>query len=170
MGIFPPENADSLAIISNVHLNAPQIPGRELAAMAVAQIWAGNSFLPSKPAMDAWVRKHQDWLRKRMTLSPNLNRGDILSREWNYFVHDAAGTGLHDNIGWSWKAWKLWWSDSEFYRALAHGPATGHGFRVFETGKRAVWKDARQAILDVNAEVKRLKEAAEKKKKDGKSK
>jgi dimethylaniline monooxygenase (N-oxide forming) len=170
MGIFPPEHADSVAIISNVHLNAPQIPGRELAAMAVAQIWAGNTSLPSKPAMDAWVRKHHDWLRKRIARAHNLNRGDVLSREWNYFVHDAAGTGLYDNIGWSWKAWKLWWSDPELYKALAHGPATAHGFRVFETGKRAVWKDARQAILDVNAEVKRLKEVAEKKKKDGKSK
>jgi dimethylaniline monooxygenase (N-oxide forming) len=30
------------------------------------------------------------------------------------------------------------------------------------------WKDARQAVLDVNAEVKRLKEEAAKKKKDSK--
>jgi len=121
MGIFPPEHADSVAIISNVHLNAPQIPGRELAAMAVAQIWAGNSSLPSKSAMDAWVHKHQEWLRKRIARAHNLNHGDVLSREWNYFVHDAAGTGLYDNIGWSWKAWKLWWSDPELYKALAHG-------------------------------------------------
>jgi dimethylaniline monooxygenase (N-oxide forming) len=81
------------------------------------------------------------------------------------FVHDAAGTGLYDNIGWSWKAWKLWLSDRELYKALAHGPATAHGHRLFETGKRAVWTDARQAILDVNAEVKELQEAAQKKKK-----
>jgi dimethylaniline monooxygenase (N-oxide forming) len=86
------------------------------------------------------------------------------------YVHDAAGTGLYDTIGWSWKAWKLWWPDPELYMALAHGSATAHGFRLFENGKRAVWKDARQAILDVNAEVKRLKEVAEKKKKDGKFK
>jgi dimethylaniline monooxygenase (N-oxide forming) len=166
MGIFPPEHADSVAIISNVHLNGPQIPGRELAAMAVSQIWAGNSSLPSKPAMDAWVSKHQKWLRKRIAKAPRLHRGEVPSIQWMYFVHDAAGTGLYDNIGWSWKAWKLWWSDPELYKALAHGPATAHGYRLFETGKRDVWKDARQAILDVNAEVKRLQEAAKKKKKD----
>jgi len=165
MGIFPPEHADSVAIISNVHLNGPQIPGRELAAMAVAQIWAGNSSLPSKPSMDAWVGKHQEWLGKRIARAHGLHRGEVPSIQWMYFVHDAAGTALYDNIGWSWKAWKLWWSDRELYKALAHGPATSHGFRVFETGKRAVWKNARQAVLDVNAEVKRLKEAAAEKKK-----
>ncbi|KAE9365072.1 FAD/NAD(P)-binding domain-containing protein [Stipitochalara longipes BDJ] len=167
MGIFPPEHADSIAIMSNVHLNGAQIPGRELTAMAIAQIWAGNSALPPRPAMDAWVSKHQVWLGKRIARAHGLHRGDVVSREWMYFVHDAAGTGLYDNIGWSWKAWKLWWQDKEFYKLLAHGIATPHGFRVFETGKRGVWKGAREAIVDVNAEVKRLKEAAEKRKKDG---
>ena len=164
MGIFPPEHADSLAIISNVHLNGPQIPGRELSALAAAQIWAGNSSLPSRAEMDAWVRKHQDWLRKRIARAYGHHRGQVSSLPWFRFVHDAAGTGLYDNIGWSWKAWKLWWSDRELYEALAHGVTTAHGNRLFATGKRAVWKDARQAILDVNAEVKRLKEAAKKKK------
>lgn len=166
MGIFPPEHADSVAHLSNVHLNGPQIPGRELAAMAVAQIWAGNSSLPSKPAMDAWVRKHQVWLGKRIARAHGLYRGEVLSAQWMHFCHDAAGTGLYDHIGWSWKAWKLWWSDPKFYRALAHGTANSHGFRVFETGKRPVWDNARQAVLDVDAELKELKNAAKSKKKN----
>ncbi|RDW86006.1 hypothetical protein BP5796_04331 [Coleophoma crateriformis] len=165
MGIFPPEYADSVAVISNVHLNAPQIPGRELAAMAVAQIWAGHSSLPSKLTMDAWVDKHQDWLRKRIVRAHGLHRGEVPSIQWNYFAHNAAGTGLYDNIGWSWKAWKLWCCDRELYNALAHGPSTAHGYRIFETGKRTAWKGARQAVLDANAEVKMLKEASAKKKK-----
>ncbi|RDW74791.1 dimethylaniline monooxygenase [N-oxide-forming] 5 [Coleophoma cylindrospora] len=164
MGIFPPEHSDSVAIASNVHLNGPQIPGRELGAMAIAQIWAGHSSLPSKLAMDAWVGKQQDWLRKRIVRSPGLHRGEVPQIQWMYFVHNAAGTGLYDNIGWSWKAWKLWWNDRELYNALAHGPSTSHGFRIFETGKRTAWKDARQALLDVNAEVKMLKQAASQKK------
>jgi dimethylaniline monooxygenase (N-oxide forming) / hypotaurine monooxygenase len=166
MGIFPPEHADSVAIISNVHLNGAQIPGRELSAMAVAQIWAGNSSLPSRSEMNIWVDKHQQWLGNRIARAHGLHRGEVPSIQWMYFVHDAAGTGLYDNIGWSWKAWKLWWSDPELYKALAHGVTTPHGHRVFETGKRAVWKDARQAILDVNAEVNSLKEAVKKNKKD----
>lgn len=162
MSIFPPEHADSLAVISYVHVNGPQFPARELEAMAVAQIWAGQSFLPEKSAMTAWVQKHHIWLRKRIAHAHGLHRGDVLSNEWMYFVHDAAGTGIYDNIGWSWKAWKLWWTDSELYKALAHGPMIAYGHRLFETGKRAVWKDARKAILDVSAEVKMLKEAAAK--------
>lgn len=137
MGIFPPGHSDSLAIMSNVHLNGPQVPGRELTAMAVAQIWAGNSSLPSKPVMDVWVRRHQDWLWKRIAQAHGLHRGDVLAIDWMKFVHDAAGTALYDNIGWSWSAWKLWWKDPALYKALAHGPATPHAFRLFETGKRA---------------------------------
>ena len=140
MGIFPPDYSESIAIISNVHLNGlPQIPGRELAAMAVAQIWAGNSTLPSKPAMNAWIEKHQRWLRGRITQAPGGSRGEVLPSQWMYFVHDMAGTGMFDHLGWSWKAWKLWLSDRKFYNALAHGPWNSYGFRVFETGKRAVW-------------------------------
>lgn len=163
MGIFPPEHADSLAIVSNVHLNAAQIPGRELAAMALAQIWIGNSALPSRPAMDAWVRTHQDWLWKRIAKAYGNYRGDVLSIQWMKFVHDAAGTALYDNIGWSWNAWKLWWKDAELYKALAHGVATPHAFRLFETGKRSAWEGARQAILDANSQVRQLKETTQKK-------
>jgi dimethylaniline monooxygenase (N-oxide forming) len=160
MGIFPPEHANSLALISHVHLKGPQIPGRELMAMAVGQIWAGNSSLPSRLAMDTWVCQHQDRLRKRITQAPSLHRGEIIAREWMHFVHHAAGTGLKDNIGWNLNAWKLWWSDAELYKALAHGASTPHAYRLFETGKRAVWSDARQAILNVNAEIDRLRQAA----------
>jgi len=167
MGIFPPEHADSVAVISNVHLNGPQIPGRELTAMAVAQIWAGNSSLPSRYAMNEWVDKHQLWLGKRIERAHGLHRGDVLNREWMYFVHEAAGTGLFEHLGWSWKAWLLWWKDRELYKMLAHGIATPHGHRVFETGKRQAWSGARQAVMDVNDEVKRLKEETGKTKKDG---
>lgn len=164
--IFPPEHSDSVAIMSNVHLNGPQIPGRELTAMAVAQIWSGNSSLPSKPAMDAWVVQHQEWLWKRIAQAHGLHRGDVLAIDWMKFVHNAAGTAMYDHIGWCWNAWKLWWNDSKLYKALAHGPATSHAFRLFETGKRDAWDGARQAILDVNAEVSTLRERMKMEKKE----
>ncbi|KPM41802.1 hypothetical protein AK830_g4685 [Neonectria ditissima] len=157
MGIFPPEHADSLALISNVHLNGPQIQGRELAAMSVAQIWAGNSTLPSPSVMDEWIRRHNAWLFKRLAKSPGANRGDVKSIDWQTFVHEAAGTGVLDNIGWGWKAWALWWRDSQLYRALAHGPSTGYGLRLFETGKRAQWAGARKAVLDAYEEMQKIK-------------
>lgn len=162
MNIFPPEHADSIAVVSFTHVNGAQPPARELTAMAVAQIWAGNYALPSKAEMNTWIRNHDQWRRPRMEKEPNLHQGDLVTRPWMYFLHEAAGTDMYDHIGWSWKAWKLWWSDRELYNALAHGPATAHGHRLFETGKRRAWSGARQAIVDVAAEVEELKAGKQK--------
>jgi len=49
---------------------------------------------------------------------------------------------------------------------LAHGTATAHGYRVFETGKRPAWKNARQAVLDLDAQLNELKKEAKSKKKN----
>jgi hypothetical protein len=57
-------------------------------------------------------------------------------RMLGYANTSAAGTELYNNIGWSWKAWKLWISDRELYKALPHGITTLHAHRVFETGKK----------------------------------
>lgn len=157
MNIFPPQYADSMAVMSFTHVNGAQPPARELTAMAIAQIWAGKSSLPSEADMNTWIRKHDEWRRPRIIREPNLHQGDLLTRPWMYFLHEKAGTDMYEHVGWSWKAWKLWWSDRELYNALAYGPATSHGHRLFETGKRNTWDGARQAILDVAAEVEELK-------------
>lgn len=162
MGIFPPENADSIALLSNVHLNGPQISGRELAAMSLAQIWAGNSKLPPREEMDVWVSQHQEWLRGKLEEVPQRFKGEMKSLEWHTFIHKMAGTEVYDHVGWSWKAWKLWWNDPVLYKAMVYGVATAHSNRLFETGKRSAWSGARQAILDVDAEVTQMKEAAKK--------
>ncbi|KPI37132.1 Dimethylaniline monooxygenase [N-oxide-forming] 5 [Cyphellophora attinorum] len=165
MNIFPPKYADSIAVASFNHVNGAQPPVRELTAMALAQIWAGNSSLPSQTKMHAWIAKHDAWRRPRITKEPNLHQGDIVTRPYMYFLHDAAGTDMYEHIGWGAKAWKLWWSDRALYNALAYGPATAYGHRLFETGKRRTWKGARQAIIDTAAEVKELQAAAGQKKK-----
>ncbi|KAH8660304.1 flavin monooxygenase-like protein [Xylariales sp. PMI_506] len=165
MGIFPPEHPDSFAILSNVHVNAPQIPVRDLAAMALTQIWLGNSKLPDRPAMDAWLINHQAWIGARIARSHGVHRGEVPSIQYMPFLHEAAGTGLLEHLGWGPKAWKFWWSDSELYRAVAHGPSTGLAYRLFETGKRPAWEGARKAILEVQAEVDEIKKKAAEKKK-----
>lgn len=96
---------------------------------------------------------------------PSLHRGDVPTREYMYWIHENAGTGVYDHIGWSWNAWKLWWNDRELYKALAHGTATPYANRLFETGKRPAWKDARQTVLDVDAQVRQLKETVKQQKK-----
>lgn len=162
MNIFPPQYADSIAVVSFTHVNGAQPPARELTAMAVAQVWAGNSALPSEAEMENWTRKHDRWRRPRIVKEPNLHQGDVLTRPWMQFLHEAAGTDMFDHIGWGRKAWKLWWSDRELYNALAHGPATAHGHRLFETGKRKVWAGARKAVVGVAAEVAELKAGKQK--------
>ena len=162
MNIFPPEHADSIAVVSFTHVNAAQPPARELTAMAVAQIWAGNSTLPSKSEMKSWIEEHYRWRRPRAVKEPNLHPGDLLTRPWMHFLHEAAGTGMLEHLGWSTKAWKFWWNDRTLYNALAHGPATSYGHRLFETGKRKTWSGARKAILDVAEEVDQLKNGKQK--------
>lgn len=73
---------------------------------------------------------------------------------------------MYEHIGWSWKAWKLWWQDRELYNALAYGPATAYGHRLFETEKKRAWSGARQAVLDAAEEVAELKAQAAKQKKN----
>ncbi|KAJ4299281.1 hypothetical protein N0V90_004525 [Kalmusia sp. IMI 367209] len=163
MNTFPPRYADSFAHLSLTHLNGPQIPGRELAAMAVAQIWAGNSKLPPASTMNAWISNHQDWLYKHIQKSPNGNRGDISNRDWSYFVHEAAGTGLYEYVGWGRKAWGLWWRDRELYTAVANLPICTYTFRLFDMGKRRVWDGARGAVIEAYAELERLKKGEDRK-------
>ena len=157
MNVFPPKHADSIAVASFTHVNGAQPPARELTSMAIAQIWSGKSALPSQSEMDVWIEQHYNWRKPRVVKEPNLHPGDLVTRPYMHFLHEAAGTGMLEHIGWSWKAWKLWWSDRKLYNALAHGPATSYGHRLFETGKRAAWPGARQAILDMADEVEVLK-------------
>lgn len=165
MNIFPPSYADSFAHISLTHLLGPQIPGRVLAAMAVPQIWAKRSLLPSESSMKSWILSHQSWIRKRIAKAgPNGNGyQEVDNGEWSYFLHDAAGTGLYEYVGWGQKAWGLWWNDRELYHAVANLPICAYSFRVFDMGKRKPWEGARQALIDAYAELVELQKGAGKK-------
>jgi dimethylaniline monooxygenase (N-oxide forming) len=165
MNIFPPAYADSFAHISLTHLFGPQIPGRVLAAMAIPQIWANRSPLPSVATMKSWISTHQSWIRRRMAKAgPNGNGyQEVDNGEWSYFLHEAAGTGLYEHVGWGWKAWGLWWKDRELYRAIANLPICAYSYRVFDMGKRRPWDGARQALIDAYAELVELQKGAGKK-------
>lgn len=169
MNIFPPVYASSFAHISLTHLFGPQIPGRVLAALALAQIWADRSPLPSPSVMEAWIVRHQSWVRKRIAkVGPNGNGyQEVDNGEWSHFLHGAAGTGLYEHLGWGWKAWGLWWRDRELYRAVSGLPICTFTYRLFETGKRGVWDGARGAVLGAWRELEELKKKGlEKGKKD----
>ncbi|KAL5377267.1 hypothetical protein DPSP01_009928 [Paraphaeosphaeria sporulosa] len=165
MNIFPPTYADSFAHISLTHLLGPQIPGRVLAALALPQIWANRSPLPPTSEMRTWISRHQSWLRTRIAKAgPNGNGyQEVDNGEWSRFLHDAAGTGLYEHVGWGWKAWGLWWRDRELYRAVSGLPICAFTYRLFETGKRGVWNGAREAVLEAWKDLEVLKSQGVKK-------
>lgn len=165
MNIFPPAHADSFAHISLSHLLTPQIPGRVLAGLALSQIWAGRSALPSQCEMSTWIAHHQAWLTKRMAKAgPNgFGYQEVDNGEWNYFLHGAAGTGLYEHVGWGWRAWGLWWRDRELYRAVANLPICAYTFMIFDMGKRKPWDGAREAVVGAHRELEELKSGVGKK-------
>ncbi|KAH8646141.1 flavin monooxygenase-like protein [Xylariales sp. PMI_506] len=152
-GVFPPEHPDSIACLCYPLLPESDNSTRELTAMAVAQIWSGKSRLPSQAAMWAWIHEYQPWLTYGCQIFGGGCKGRLKPHHWLRWVHDAAGTGLYEHIGWwSGAAWRLWWVDRELYNLCAHGVLTPHLYRLFDTGKRKVWSGARDAIIEANCD------------------
>lgn len=149
--IFPIEHADSMAFVSYLIIMESATLTRELAGMAVAQIWAGKSHLPSREDMDRTVCEQHDWFVRKSKREPlPLYEGIVDPHLWSIFVNDAAGTGINEYFGWTLKG--LWFTLSEplLYFRMTWGTNTPHMYRLFDTGKRKVWGDARDAILRAN--------------------
>jgi dimethylaniline monooxygenase (N-oxide forming) len=148
--MFPITHADSLVFLDYCVISENAATYREIMAMAVAQIWAGKSKLPSADKMQADVREYQRWFTTKKldwsATTPGLGRAHTFLR----FIHDAAGTGTDEYLGWGWKGWKLWWTDRKLYNLAAWGLYSPHIYRIFETGKRPVWSGAREALLRIN--------------------
>ncbi|KAI4604045.1 hypothetical protein KJ359_000172 [Pestalotiopsis sp. 9143b] len=157
--IFPPEYPDSIACLC--YPMVPESGGtmRELAAMAVAQVWAGKSSLPDTQTMWQWIYEYQPWLTHGRQKFSSHYKGKLKPYQWLRWVHECAGTGLYDNLGWSSAAWGFWWRDRKFYNMCANGVYSPHLMRLFETGKRKAWSGARAAIIKVNEDRDALMEA-----------
>lgn len=129
---------------------------RELASMAIAQVWAGKSRLPSVAQMEREVAAHQVWFEGRCLSEPVPQLpGLIRGAPWLQFMHETAGTGLYEYLGgggWlgSWKGWMFALRNLGMYMTMAYGVNTPHLWRFFETGKRRAWEGAEEAILRVN--------------------
>ncbi|KAH7313758.1 flavin monooxygenase-like protein [Stachybotrys elegans] len=150
--IFPVDYADSLACLGYniVQINAGT--AREIASMAVAQVWAGKSKLPSRQDMMRQIERHREWFAERCRTNPSMRQcgAQIEPHEYWKFIHETAGTGLYENLGWSWPAWKFFVTSPKLYFTLAYGVLTPHLLRYFETGKRKAWDGALDAILHAN--------------------
>lgn len=141
---------DSIAFLGHGFVSLPGFVQHEVVAMAVAQLWLGNSVLPPLAEMEAWRR---GWLRWREGLlvkqkTPSTFYVGVMPFEdFLRWFDDAAGTEVFAHFGlFSRKAWAFWWRDRGLYREcsrLVFSPAV---WRLFESGKRKTWDGARQQI------------------------
>ncbi|KAG7145093.1 Monooxygenase aurF like protein [Verticillium longisporum] len=111
--IFPPHYADSLACTNYCIINESAAAYRELQAMAIAQVWAGHSVLPSEEAMTVQVNEYQTWLARQMLTFPATMLGKGQMYPWMRWLHDTAGTGLYEYMGWSLKGMWFWLRNRE---------------------------------------------------------
>ncbi len=131
----------SLAIMGCVAFASGSFPLFDLASMAVAQIWKGNSSLPTQQEMEQAVDRHHAWMcgiAEEGAALPTY----IKQHEWVSWVSSTAGTNTEESLGWGWNGWRFWSSDPAFCRLLLGGVYTPHMFRYFD-GKRKKWDGAR---------------------------
>lgn len=150
-GIFPLEHTTSLAVLNHVIVMESASLCRELAALAVAQIWAGKSPLPSAAEMQTQVAQRQAWFVATTLETPlPVYEGTTEAHDWLRWVDEAAGTGMYEHLGWTAKGVGFFLREPRLCSAMSWGVNTPHLYRVFETGKRRAWEGARGAIERAN--------------------
>lgn len=157
MSMFPPRYADSLAMLCySAFGKSNGFSFADVTSMAVSNVFRGAHPLPSTAAMNKWVDEHQAWVASRWKLEHSVNLSMVKQWEFQRFLHDAAGTGMEALSWMGWKGWKFWWEDRKMYDLMSNGIETAHMYRYFETGKRKTWEGARDAILRIEEERKRV--------------
>ncbi|KAF5022589.1 hypothetical protein F66182_5360 [Fusarium sp. NRRL 66182] len=157
--VFSLDYPDSLAFMGTVAFATAAFPLYDLCSMAIAQVWKGNSSLPSVQEMNHAVDQQHDFICS-IAKDGSAVPGWVRQAEWLAWADEAAGTRVNEHLGWGLEGWRFWYSDRGFCRMLMDGIYTPFLWRLFD-GKRKKWDGARAAIEKVNAEV----EAAKKKKK-----
>lgn len=149
--IFPIDHADSLAVLNYIVAMDSAATMRELAGMAIAQVWAGKKSLPPRVEMRAQIDEQHTWFANKTLASPMTNfEGEMEPYSWLTWVDQMAGTGMFEHMGWTWKGIKFWLSEPRFCMLMGWGVNSPHLYRFFETGGRKAWAGARAAIMHVN--------------------
>lgn len=170
-GTFPlhedPEVRNSLAFLGHSAVPFPGFVQHELIGMAVSQIWQGKTLLPSLGEMKKWhqgfLKWRNDLLRKQKSPATFYVAFMPFTDHITWF-DQAAGTDVWSHFGmFSWNAWSFWWSDRAFYRKCASGLFSPAIWRLFETGKRKTWPQAKEQVyIDNEIAEKQIKDRAEK--------
>lgn len=148
-----PTVRNSLAILGQAAVPFPGFIQHELLSMAVSQVWQGKTRLPSYEGMQEWRRGYLAWRADLMSRQKIKSTFYVVFQPFGDHIRwldQVAGTGLFENFGWSWKAWAFWWRDRELYRKCKSGLFSPAIWRLFETGRRKAWPDARRQIFEDN--------------------
>ncbi|KAL7941259.1 flavin monooxygenase-like protein [Trichoderma barbatum] len=149
-GIFSLDFPDSLAYSENVGSTLSATMNADLASMALAQVWLGNSKLPPVREMENNADKQNQMAISVVKNGDIYNPATVNKTEWIEWADRAAGLGIQDRIGNGWKSWWLWLTDYRLYKTLLDGKFVPQVYRLFDEGKRKPWKGARESFLKAN--------------------
>lgn len=152
--IFEPKYPDSIAYLCYWSFTVGVIPIGDLMTMALAQMWKGAYKFPSEAEMNKEIDKHHEWIAK--LAEKDSVYGDIVQEgPWQYFLHEAAGTGCNKNLGYGIRGWMFWLRNPWWCNLLMTGVDSPHSWRLFD-GKRKKWDGAKEAILQANENAKKF--------------
>jgi dimethylaniline monooxygenase (N-oxide forming) len=150
--VFPPDWWQSVAFISSFSFPAGWFPLADLASMAVAQVWKGNSCLPSREAMNAAVDAQHRWMTT-ISQDDNVSPDFVQQHTWLTWVHEMAGTHVNQHLGYGLQGWWFWLRNPRFCNLLMGGVESPFVERLFD-GKRQKWPGATSATLRANEHAK----------------
>jgi dimethylaniline monooxygenase (N-oxide forming) len=166
--IYHPEYPTSLAYLTFWFTIGGITELGDLAAMGIAQVFAGRFKLPNHASMEKRIQVSHRFVNELALRSPKPITFQAAARcvdrgPWITFLHEAAGTEVPSKLGYGLRGWIYWLTDREFCNLLMTGVNSIHVARLFDgrPGSRRKWKDAREAIIKVNEDVKRMEKELE---------
>lgn len=150
--VFSLQKPESLAFLGCAWFATGAFCLGDLASMAIAQTWNGNSPLPPVDEMNKWADAQEQRiiaLAQRGSPIP----ASVPHRDWLMWADQTAGSGVFERLGWGWKGWEFWWREREMWSLIMDGVLTSAVWRLFDEGKRKRWDGARDEILRWNTEA-----------------
>ena len=163
--VYHPEYPDSLAYLTFWFTIAGIYELGDLAAMGIAQVFAGRYKLPDRGEMERSIDASHIYVNDLASRVPQPISLQSAARcvdrgVWVTFLHEAAGTDAMRKLGYGVEGWKFWLQDRAFCHLLMTGVNSIHTSRLFEgrPGSRKQWGGAKRAILEANEDLKRVEE------------